>query len=152
MALFTKKETDIKNQDEAVSGSINMIGVGTIIEGDLNCKGDIRVDGIIKGNLYSKAKVVIGLTGDIEGLITCQNADISGHLTGNISVTEMLFLKSNARVHGDIMTNKLIVEAGAAFTGNCNMGAGADKARKDAGNTNASRERQTPKEAEQAVV
>lgn len=131
MALFGKNEKETSINDEIVSGSINMIGVGTSIDGDISCKGDIRVDGIIKGNIYSKAKVVIGLTGSLEGVITCQNADISGVLIGNISVTETLFLKANAKVNGDIMTNKLIIEGGAQFTGNCNMGVVADKYRKD---------------------
>ena len=34
----------------------------------------------------------------------------------------MLFLKSTAKINGDIVTGKLVVEVGASFTGNCNMG------------------------------
>ena len=127
MAIFGKNEKDSDIDNSIISGSINMIGVGTTIDGDISCKGDIRVDGIIKGNIYSKAKVVIGLTGSLEGVITCVNADISGTLIGNISVSETLFLKSNGKVNGDIMTNKLIIEGGAQFTGNCNMGVITEK-------------------------
>ena len=131
MAMFNNSKKEASKNDEIVSGSINMIGVGTAIDGDISCKGDIRVDGTIKGNIYSKAKVVIGLTGSLEGVITCQNADISGILIGNISVAETLFLKSNCKVNGDIMTNKLIIEGGAQFTGNCNMGVVTDKSKRD---------------------
>lgn len=141
--MFGKKDNQVKNNEEMISGSINLIGTGTIIDGNLVCKGDVRVDGTITGNVSSKSKVVIGLTGHIDGIVNCQNADISGYLNGNITVAESLFLKSTARVHGDIVTNKLIVEVGAIFTGNCNMGVIPEKISK----THASKERQS-KEAE----
>ena len=41
---------------------------------------------------------------------------------GKTTVAEMLFLKATAKVNGDILTGKLVVEVGASFTGNCNMG------------------------------
>ena len=58
----------------------------------------------------------------VEGDIVCQNADVSGTIKGTSTVTEMLFLKSTAKINGDINTGKLVVEVGASFTGNCNMG------------------------------
>lgn len=103
-------------------GSINLIGAGTIIEGEVKANGDLRVDGTIMGSVSSKSKVVVGSTGQIQGDIFCQNADISGSVKGKITVAEMLFLKATAKVNGDIVTGKLVVEVGASFTGNCNMG------------------------------
>lgn len=144
--MFGKKENQLKNNEEMMSGSINLIGTGTIIDGHIVCKGDVRVDGTITGNVSSKSKVVIGLTGHIDGIVHCQNADISGYLNGNITVVESLFLKSTARVHGDIVTNKLIVESGAVFTGNCNMGVVSEKL----GKNHASKERQA-KETEEGI-
>ncbi|HMT28593.1 MAG TPA: polymer-forming cytoskeletal protein [Bacteroidia bacterium] len=103
-------------------GSINLIGAGTIIEGDVKAIGDIRVDGTISGSVMSKAKVVVGSTGQVIGDVVCQNADISGSVKGKTTVAEMLFLKATAKINGDIVTGKLVVEVGASFTGNCNMG------------------------------
>ena len=108
--------------DATGNGAINIIGAGTVIEGEVKSNGDIRVDGVIKGSVTSKSKVVVGSTGSIEGDVTCQNADISGSIIGKTSVSEMLFLKGNARINGDIQTGKLVVEVGASFTGNCSMG------------------------------
>lgn len=104
------------------NGAINIIGAGTVIEGEIKSNGDVRIDGTIKGSVTSKAKVVVGSTGSIEGDVFCQNADISGAVQGKTTVAEMLFLKANARINGDIQTGKLIVEVGASFTGNCSMG------------------------------
>jgi cytoskeletal protein CcmA (bactofilin family) len=124
--MFAKKEHNATTEN-VINGSINLIGQGTTITGDLTCKGDIRIDGEIIGNVISMAKVVIGATGSVKGDVIGSNADISGVLTGDLTVNDTLFLKGSAVLNGDIVTNKLIVEAGAVFTGNCNMGASSKK-------------------------
>lgn len=117
-----KSKTPAVKSSENSQGSINLIGAGTGIEGELKSNGDIRIDGYISGSVTSKAKVVVGATGVIDGDIFCQNADISGTVKGKTTVNEMLFLKSTAKINGDIQTGKLVVEVGASFTGTCNMG------------------------------
>ena len=104
------------------STSVNIIGHGTLIEGEVNSNGDIRIDGTVKGSVTTKSKLVIGSSGSVDGDVFCLNADISGSIKGKATVSEMLFLKSNGRINGDINTGKLVVEVGASFTGNCNMG------------------------------
>ena len=102
--------------------SVNIIGNGTDINGNIKSNGDLRIDGFIKGNIQATGKVVVGSTGRVEGEIICQNADISGDVKAHIKVTELLSLKANAVVSGDILTNKLAIEPGAVFTGACKMG------------------------------
>jgi cytoskeletal protein CcmA (bactofilin family) len=100
-----------------------MIGAGTTITGDMESNGDIRIDGILKGNLTGKAKVIIGAEGVVEGNIEGVQADIMGHVTGTIRVQELLFLHGKTQVNGDIYAGKLQVEPTAVFNGNCHMGA-----------------------------
>lgn len=102
--------------------SVNIIGSGTDIIGDINSNGDFRIDGFLKGTIKSSGKVVVGSTGKVEGEIICQNADISGEVKAHLKVHELLSLKASAVVSGDIMTNKLAIEPGAVFTGACSMG------------------------------
>jgi cytoskeletal protein CcmA (bactofilin family) len=117
-----KKSKESARPAEQPATSINLIGAGTVIEGEVKSSGDIRIDGTVVGQVHSKSKIVIGNTGRVEGDLFCQNADISGTVQGKSNVQEMLFLKSNGNVKGDIHTGKLVVEVGASFTGNCNMG------------------------------
>ena len=107
---------------EGGNSSINLIGAGTVIEGDIRSNGDIRIDGTVFGHVISKAKVVIDATGVVEGDVNSQNSDVSGVIKGKTAVSELLFLKSSSKVIGDIVTGKLVVEVGATFTGSCNMG------------------------------
>ena len=108
--------------NETNTSSINLIGAGTVIDGDVRSNGDIRIDGTVHGSVNSKAKVVIGNTGVIEGDVIGQNADVSGTVKGKTTVADLLFLKSTAKIIGDLVTGKLVVEVGATFTGTCNMG------------------------------
>ncbi len=111
---------------------VNTIGVGTTITGDVQSKGDIRVDGTLKGSVSTSGKVVLGKDGVIEGDVACNSADISGVLKAKITASQLLSLKATAKLNGDIVTNKLSVEPGATFTGSCSMGA-VIKDIKDAG-------------------
>jgi len=110
-----------RNNDS--ESSINIIRSGTEITGDINCRGDIRIDGTLVGNLISDGKVVVGEEGIVEGNIKCSNATISGGVKVKIEVNELLTLKSTANLVGEINTNKLMIEPGANFSGSCKMGA-----------------------------
>jgi cytoskeletal protein CcmA (bactofilin family) len=105
------------------SSTINLIGGGTSIVGDITSNGDVRIDGTLKGNISISGKLVVGQSGQIEGNITCQNADVSGEILGSVNVSELLALKSTAKILGDIITGKISIEPNATFTGTCNMGA-----------------------------
>jgi len=122
MGKNNSAKTNSKGPDTSGIGSLNLIGTGTVIRGDIETAGDIRVDGTLIGKLTAKAKIVLGESAIIEGDMFCQNADISGAVLGNIIVDDMLTLKSTGRMHGDVITKKLVIEAGADFTGNCKMG------------------------------
>jgi len=119
--MFTNKNESMKNTETA--SAINMIGEGTVITGDVQSKGDIRVDGTLKGSVKTSGKVVLGKSGIIEGDVVCADADVSGIIKAKISVAQLLSLKSTAKLNGDIITNKLSIEPGASFTGSCSMGA-----------------------------
>jgi cytoskeletal protein CcmA (bactofilin family) len=127
-----------KNQPVEAS-SVNLIGGGTKIVGDITSGGDIRIDGNLNGNIITNGKFVLGPTGLVEGNITCANADLSGEVKGTVNVSEMLSLKNTARINGDIITSKLAIEPGALFTGTCSMGAKMKSMVQNGASSNASK-------------
>ena len=127
--MFTKKSKSYHDETQATSASI--IGAGNTIIGDIESNGDIRVDGTIKGNVYSKAKVLIGPSGLIEGNLFSGEADIAGQVLGNINTKGLLVLKGNASVAGDIHTAKLFIEPTVSFNGQCRMGANIVELKQD---------------------
>lgn len=121
MSLFgNKNESQVSAQQ--MSNTSNQINKGTTITGDIETFGNFRLDGKLVGNIRSKSRVVLGKEAQIEGNIYAQNAEIEGDVTGVVEVSETLILRATATVKGDIITNKLTVDAGAVFNGKCRMG------------------------------
>ena len=101
--------------------SANLVQADTYITGNIFSGGNIRIDGVLKGDISCLGKTILGPTGRVEGNIISQNADLEGKVKGNVIVSELLSLQATAEVTGDIMSNKLAIEPGARFTGACNM-------------------------------
>lgn len=99
----------------------NIISRGTIFEGNILNAGDCRIDGTMKGNINSSAKVIVGKTGKVEGDIKCVSIEIEGEVKANITVKDLLALKSTANLAGNVQVGKISIEPGAAFAGNCTM-------------------------------
>ncbi|MCB9195394.1 MAG: polymer-forming cytoskeletal protein [Flavobacteriales bacterium] len=101
---------------------LNRIVEGTVIQGEIKADSNLRIDGFVKGIIHTKGRLVIGVSGKVEGDIVCQNADVEGEVLGTIKVEELLSLKATAKLTGKIITHKLAIEPGAEFTGTCDMG------------------------------
>ncbi len=100
-----------------------LVSAGTTLKGDISSNSDLRIDGTIIGNINSSAKIIIGSTGMVEGDIVGNNADVVGKVSGNIRVKELLQLRDQSVVTGNLFAGKLQVEPTATFNGQCHMGA-----------------------------
>ncbi len=101
---------------------INMIGEGAVFEGTLRTKSDVRVSGRIIGKLIVEGKAILAQEGAIEGELVATSADVAGRIEGEIHVKERLLLKGSARIDGNVSTARLVIEEGATFNGECEMG------------------------------
>jgi cytoskeletal protein CcmA (bactofilin family) len=118
--MFNKEKNH--SISEKVSNSATLISEGTLLQGDVNSENDLRIDGTIQGNVISSAKVVIGPTGRVEGNIHGKQADITGKVIGNIAVQEILQLRGQCNVQGNINAATLQIDPSAIFNGQCQMG------------------------------
>ena len=111
-----------KAQDtEIISNGINRICSGTTFIGKILAESDIRIAGVLEGNVTTKGKFVVGETGHIKGDVVCKNSDILGKVNGKITASDFLALKSTANITGDVTTEQILIEVGAKFVGYCNM-------------------------------
>lgn len=118
----TKNKTDMQPTNGNGNGT-TLIGTGTTLKGDISSSSDLRIDGTIIGNITSSAKIVIGSSGVVEGDITGNQVDVVGKVSGNIRAKELLQLRGDAVVNGNIYAGKLQMEPTATFNGQCHMGA-----------------------------
>ena len=100
-----------------------LISSGTTLKGDISSNSDLRIDGTVIGNIHSAAKIIIGSSGVVEGDISGNQADITGKVSGNVRAKELLQLRGECVVTGNLYAGKLQVEPSSTFNGQCHMGA-----------------------------
>jgi cytoskeletal protein CcmA (bactofilin family) len=115
--MFSTKE---KTQKPKVM-EINVVAKNTAIIGDIISEGDFRIDGTLEGNIKTKGRVIIGVSGSVKGKIDAVNSDIEGKFSGDLLVQETLTIKATAVISGDVVIGKLSVEPGATFNASCSM-------------------------------
>ncbi|HVZ55263.1 MAG TPA: polymer-forming cytoskeletal protein [Chitinophagaceae bacterium] len=112
--------------EKSVNGNgATLISAGTTLKGDISSNSDLRIDGTIIGNIRSSSKIIIGTTGVVEGDIEGNQADVIGKVSGNIKVRDLLQLRGECDVSGNLYAGKLQVEPTATFNGQCHMGSAA---------------------------
>lgn len=107
------------------AGGATLVSSGTTLKGDISSNSDLRIDGTIIGNVTSSAKIVIGANGSVEGNISGNQADIVGKVMGDIRTKDLLQLRGDCTVKGNLYAAKLQIEPTATFNGQCHMGSAA---------------------------
>ena len=95
----------------------SIISADMDIQGAINSKGDIQIDGRLEGDVRSVG-LVIGDKAEIHGEIFAEDVTVRGRVIGRINARKVL-LAPTAHVEGDILHEALAVESGAFFDGNC---------------------------------
>ncbi|MCI4670825.1 MAG: polymer-forming cytoskeletal protein [Bacteroidia bacterium] len=109
------------SSNPASQGRVNRIAEGTVVVGNINAEGDLRVEGKVIGTLVCNSKLIVSATGYIEGNVDSRVATVEGEIKGNVVTRELLTIDKTGKIFGDIFTQKLVVQMGAVFTGTSKM-------------------------------
>lgn len=101
--------------------SVSIISEGVKLEGKLISKGNVRIDGVVNGDLQAAGNITIGQHGEIIGEVKAQVIIIGGKIAGTVMANEKIVLESSANMKGDLITKILVVEEGAVFDGKSAM-------------------------------
>jgi cytoskeletal protein CcmA (bactofilin family) len=101
---------------------------GTEFIGELRFRDTFRVDGHVKGKIVSDNALVVGETARIEADIDCAIVSIKGSVTGRVHGRQRVELLAGAKVHGTVVSPRLVIEEGAFFQGDCDMSAASKAA------------------------
>jgi cytoskeletal protein CcmA (bactofilin family) len=99
-------------------GEINtLLGRGSEFEGKLTFEGTVRVDGKLKGEVFSDDVLVVGEGAYVEAEIDIGEIIIHGTVVGNIRAKRAIEIHAPGRVKGDLHTPSLQVAKGVIFEG-----------------------------------
>lgn len=92
--VMSSKEEKYKNRDAGVS-KLDSLPINTVLGSDINYKGDIsgdsiiRIDGKVKGNISLKQGIILGEKAYVEGNMESDYIILFGHIKGNIKSKEI---------------------------------------------------------------
>jgi cytoskeletal protein CcmA (bactofilin family) len=95
--------------------SVSVIGADLTITGNLICKGEVQVDGIVEGDIHG-SNVVVGEGAVVTGSIFGEEVIVRGHVVGSVRGKRVM-LQTTSQVEGDIFHQSLSIEQGAMFEG-----------------------------------
>ena len=95
--------------------TVSTIGEDLTITGNVASKGEIHLDGHVRGDVHCGA-LVLGENSNVEGNVTADDVVIRGCLIGSVRATRLM-LQSTSHVEGDLIHQSLAMEQGAFFEG-----------------------------------
>jgi cytoskeletal protein CcmA (bactofilin family) len=96
---------------------------GTEFLGELRFRNVLRIDGRLKGKIVSDNMLIVGEAGHVEADIDCGVVSIRGTVLGRVHGRQRIELLAGSRVQATLVSPKLVIEDGAFFQGECEMGA-----------------------------
>lgn len=103
-----------------------LIGAGTIVRGDLQFTGGLRIDGQVIGNVSSAdgqaGTLVISEHARVDGDIHVSHVVVNGTVNGPVRADDYLELQTKARIVGDVSYKTLEMHVGAVIQGRLQHG------------------------------
>lgn len=113
--MFGSKTTKPQNRIDS------LVGVGTVVDGNITFTGGLRVDGHVRGNVTASdeqpSTLVLSEKAQIEGEIRVSHAVINGTVIGPVHGTEYVELQPKSNVTGDVHYRTLEIQLGAVVQG-----------------------------------
>ena len=94
------------------------IGTALVVQGKVISTQDLTIDGKVEGTIeLGNHGLTIGSGAEIKADLVAQTITISGAVTGNVTASSIVDLRSTGSVDGDITTPRLVMADGAVIKG-----------------------------------
>ncbi len=107
---------------EGGDGGATVIAEGVKVEGNFISRGNVLVEGVLKGTVRTDQDLRVGERAKIYANVVATNAVIAGEIQGNLKVLGQLEMLPTSKITGDVEAKVLLVAAGACLNGKCMMG------------------------------
>jgi cytoskeletal protein CcmA (bactofilin family) len=113
----------VETADLSQKAGINVVNLGAsdILQGRLDVQGDLKIAGMVEGELKASGSVTIDFGASVQASIEGANVSVRGQVTGNVTAKRRLTLGGQGRLDGDVKVGRLTVEDGATLNGNVTM-------------------------------
>jgi cytoskeletal protein CcmA (bactofilin family) len=95
-----------------------MIGKSLHIKGEITGSESVLIEGTVEGSItLPDDRVTVGPSGRVSADVTAQDIVVQGELTGNCDAADILYVRREGSICGNIVAARISVEDGAYITG-----------------------------------
>ena len=105
-------------QRQTVEG---VIGPLVVVRGRVAGKGDLRVEGVVEGEIETEGAVVVGPDATVVGPLRARSVEVDGEVHGRVHADEGVTLRAGGLVHGDVRARRIAIDDGASLHGGIEM-------------------------------
>lgn len=99
----------------------SVIAAGARFEGAVTGAADLKVDGLLAGNVTTEGAVTVTAGGEVQGEITARAVSIAGRVEGNVAAADLVELAASARLEGNLAASRVVIAEGAFLSGQVTM-------------------------------
>jgi cytoskeletal protein CcmA (bactofilin family) len=98
-------------------GPFSVISRDICIEGELQGRENLVIEGRLKGRLQTEGDVAVAAGAHVEAVIMARNITIRGRVNGNIEAEEAVAIQPQGILIGDCRARSIQIHEGARFEG-----------------------------------
>jgi len=110
--MFNLSKTSSRNKTLTIKGAPFILDTKSQMKGDLVLNSDVRIDGVLEGNITTTGNVIIGEKGSLTGKVISNNFYLFGHFSGDADVTSRSVVHATGKYFGHMLTEIINIESG----------------------------------------
>jgi len=119
--LAERDRIDYPAADMSSRSAEGVIGPQLVVRGRLDGKGELRIEGVLEGEIDLDGSLVVGPEGTVVGPVRARGVEVSGEVHGHVSATEGVAIRAGGRVQGDVRARRIAIDDGASLHGGIEM-------------------------------
>ena len=103
-------------------GSQSTIGKTLLIKGEITGSRSVHIEGTVEGSIeLPEDRVTVGRNGRVSANIAAQDIVVLGEVLGSCNASDLLNIRCDGSLHGDVVVSRISVEEGAYLTGSIDI-------------------------------
>jgi cytoskeletal protein CcmA (bactofilin family) len=111
----------MSNPNNPATDHVSVLGPTLFFKGDLSAEEDLLIQGRVEGSITHTQRLTVGPQGTVKANIRAQLIVVEGTVDGDLQAEKSVFVKSTAKVVGNIFAPTVSILEGACFSGNIDM-------------------------------
>ena len=104
------------------AGGSATIGKSVVIKGQIFSREDLVIDGEVEGSIEAiEHRVVVGPNGKVNAGVKAREIMVQGSIKGDVEAGDKIDIRREAKLVGNIKTQRIVIEDGAYFKGSVDI-------------------------------